>query len=135
MPTYFQACKLASPVGSGIDLLGFCMTLGPAGVLGGVSVSKLNGYRAQAWTGWALLIVAMGLLSTVSENSTLAEAIAYPALVGVGGGIVYAVASFPVLAPLPVKESAHALAFFSFCRAFAGVSSFLILHNLDGEHV
>ncbi|EMD35286.1 hypothetical protein CERSUDRAFT_116088 [Gelatoporia subvermispora B] len=121
MPTYFQACKLTSPVRSGIDLLGFCITLGPAGVLGGVSVSKLNGYRAQAWVGWALLIIATGLLSTISEDSSLAETIAYPALVGVGGGIVYAVASFPVLAPLPVKESAHALAFFSFCRAFAGV--------------
>ncbi|OCH84463.1 MFS general substrate transporter [Obba rivulosa] len=121
MPTYFQACKLASPVRSGIDLLGFCITLGPAGVLGGVSVSRLNGYRVQAWVGWTLLIIAMGLLSTINEDSSLAKTVAYPALVGVGGGIVYAVASFPVLAPLPVKESAHALAFFSFCRAFAGV--------------
>ena len=67
-------------------------------------------------------MLAMGLLSTVSATSPLARAIGLSVLVSVGTGIGYAVTYFPVLAPLPVEENAHALAFFAFCRLFAGVS-------------
>ena len=42
--------------------------------------------------------------------------------VGIGAGMIYATTYFPVLAPLPVSHNAYALAFFSFCRALAGVS-------------
>lgn len=65
----------------------------------------------------------MGLLSTVGSTTSLAHSVGYSALVSVGGGFVYAITYFPVLAPLPVSESAYALAFFAFCRAFAGVGA------------
>lgn len=91
-------------------------------ILCGWSVTKLDGYRIQAWFGWVVLIIAMGLLSTVRADTSLAHSIGYSALVSVGGGFVYAVTYFPVLAPLEVSQNAHALAFFAFCRSFAGVS-------------
>jgi hypothetical protein len=36
--------------------------------------------------------------------------------------IIYSVAIFPVQAPLPITQTAHPLAFYSFMRVFAGVS-------------
>ena len=122
LPTYFQACKGASPLGSGVDLLALSATFGPAVILTSISVTKLSRYRTQCYLGWASLMLAMGLLSTVSATSPLARAIGLSVLVSVGTGIGYAVTYFPVLAPLPVEENAHALAFFAFCRLFAAVS-------------
>ncbi|KAF8572538.1 hypothetical protein K439DRAFT_1625698 [Ramaria rubella] len=40
---------------------------------------------------------------------------------GAGAGINYATQVYPVQAPLPISANAHALAFFSFMRLFAGV--------------
>lgn len=122
LPTYFQACKGASPLLSGVDTFGLSMVLGPIVILTGISVTKLNRYRTQCYIGWAFLILAVGLLSTVSADTSLARTIGFSVLVSVGGGIVYAITYFPVLAPLPVDKNAHALAFFAFCRSFAGVS-------------
>lgn len=72
--------------------------------------------------------MAMGVLSTLKADSPLSQGIGFPVLLGIGGGIWYSATYFPVLAPLPVSEIAHALAFFGFGRQFAGVrvfSSFL----------
>ncbi|EIM79125.1 MFS general substrate transporter [Stereum hirsutum FP-91666 SS1] len=121
LPTYYQACKGASAIRSGVELFGLVMTLGPVVILTGISVTKTNSYRWQCWVGWSLLLISMGLLSTLHADSTTGKAIGYPSLVGIGGGVVYAVTYFPVLAPLPVGESAKALAFFAFSRSFAGV--------------
>ncbi|TBU29033.1 major facilitator superfamily domain-containing protein [Dichomitus squalens] len=121
LPTYFQACKGASPLISGVDTFGLSMVLGPIVILTGVSVTKWSRYRTQSYVGWAFLILAMGLLSMVSADTPLARTIGFSVLVSVGGGIVYAITYFPVLAPLPVDKNAHALAFFAFCRSFAGV--------------
>lgn len=44
-------------------------------------------------------------------------------VLAIGAGIIYAATYFPVLAPLPVAENAHALAFFAYLRSFAAVSS------------
>ena len=97
------------------------MVLGPVVILTGWSVTKFDGYRLQAWIGWAFLMVSVGLLSTIKADSTSAHAIGYSALVSIGGGIVYAITYFPVLAPLQISQNAHALALFAFCRSFAGV--------------
>lgn len=72
--------------------------------------------------GWAVLTVAMGVLSTLKAETPIPEVVGLPILLGVGIGMLQSATYFPVLAPLPVSENAHALAFFAFCRSFAGVS-------------
>ena len=64
----------------------------------------------------------MGVLSTLRADNPSIRVIGYPIILGVGCGIQYAATYFPVLAPLPISQNAHALAFFSFCRSFAAVS-------------
>ncbi|KAJ3552285.1 hypothetical protein NM688_g4228 [Phlebia brevispora] len=119
LPSYFQACKGASPIRSGVDIFGFSIPVGPALVIAGASVQITKKYRVQLWFGWVLVILAAGTMSTIKADTALANTVGYTVLHGVGMGIIYATTYFPVLAPLPVSENAHALAFFSFCRAFA----------------
>ncbi|KAI0337303.1 Mfs1.2 [Trametopsis cervina] len=120
IPVYYQACKEASPIHSGVLMLGMCITLGPVLVLTGASVALSKRYRPQLWFGWIALTVAMGAMSTLEANTPSSHAIGLPLLISLGSGAIYAGAYFPVLAPLPVTQNAHALAFFSFCRSLAG---------------
>ena len=121
MPAYFQACKGASPIKSGVDALPFAATLGVVLMLTGVSVAVTKAYRAQLWAAWACFVVSLGVMSTVDADTPLARALGFSVLVGVGAGVIYASTYYPVLAPLPVSENAHALALFAFFRSFASV--------------
>ncbi|KAF7794628.1 hypothetical protein EIP86_005764 [Pleurotus ostreatoroseus] len=121
MPIYYQACKGSSPTGSGVDFLGLSLVIGPSVIVAGASIKITKRYRIQLWIGWVFTVLGMGVLTTLHADTPLLNSICLPILLGIGSGIIYASAYFPVLAPLPVSENAHALAFFSFGRSFAGV--------------
>ncbi|KZT12007.1 iron permease [Laetiporus sulphureus 93-53] len=121
MPVYFQACKDASPTGSGVDLFGLALTLSPISIVGGISITVLKRYRPQLWLGWCLTVLSMGLLSTLRSDSPRATSIGFGVISGAGIGTAYTGTFFPVLAPLPVSENAHAIALGAFLRAFAQV--------------
>jgi hypothetical protein len=123
MPVYFQACKDASPTGSGVNLFGLALTLSPISIAGGISITVWKRYRPQLWFGWALTVVAMGLLSVLHSDTPRATSIGLGVLTGAGIGIAYTGTFFPVLAPLPVAANAHAIALGVFLRAFAQVRS------------
>ena len=121
LPAYYQACKNASPTRSGVELFGLAIPIGPALMIGNATIAITKTYRVQLWFSWALTVAAMGALSTLEADSSLAKAIGFPVLLGVGSGLWYGATYFPVLAPLPVSQIAPALAFFAFGRQFAGV--------------
>ncbi|EIW57953.1 Mfs1.2 [Trametes versicolor FP-101664 SS1] len=121
LPVYYQACKDATPLRSAVDMLGLSLSMGPIIIISSISVTVLRVYRTQHWIGWAIFMVGMGIFTTLDADAPLAHAIGLPLLLGAGAGIIYAVTYFPVLSPLPVSENAHALAFFAFCRSFAGI--------------
>ncbi|TBU31313.1 MFS general substrate transporter [Dichomitus squalens] len=120
LPTYFQGCKDASPIKSGVMLLGLA-TLAPAALLAGVIVNRSHRYRPQMWFGWCLVLLGLGLLTTLKAQDGVSRAIGFSVLVGVGIGSLYSTVIFPVQAPLPVSQNARALAFLQFLRSFAGV--------------
>ena len=88
----------------------------------GASIAASKVYRVQLWVGWVALITAMGLISTVQADTPTAHMVGFTVILGFAAGIIYSATYFPVLAPLPVSENAHALALFAFFRSFAGVS-------------
>ena len=92
----------------------------------GLSIAVTKVYRPQLWIGWSFLTVAAGALSTIKADSSTAHAVGVPALVGIGAGFVYQATFYPVLAPLPISQNARAMAFFTFCRTFAGVRALII---------
>lgn len=121
MPVYFQACKDAGPIRSGIDMFGGTLTIGPFIVFAGVSVTVLKIYRPQLWVGWVLLAIGQVVLGTVRADSSLGHAIGFSAITSAGAGIIFACTYFPVLSPLPVTLNAQALALFAFLRAMAQI--------------
>ncbi|KAA1466939.1 MFS general substrate transporter [Dentipellis sp. KUC8613] len=119
LPVYFQGCKDASPIASGVDCFGIAATASPTAIITGITVTKSSKYRPQLWFAWSLSLIGCGLLSSLNADDSRAKAIGYQILVGIGIGMIYLATYFPVLAPLPISENTRALAFFVFLRNFA----------------
>ncbi|KAF8512803.1 iron permease [Gautieria morchelliformis] len=119
LPVYFQASKTTSAIRSGVDFLGLALTIAPLAIITGASVQVFNRYRPQNYLGWILTMIGFGLLSTLNENSTTAQYIGFQVILGMGLGMIWIGTQFPILAPLPFSNNAHALAFFTFIRCLA----------------
>jgi hypothetical protein len=85
MPVYFQACKDADAVRSGVLALGLA-SIAPAAAGGGISVKIFQRYRPQIWTGWALQLIGMSLMTTVRMETTTGMVVGFCAIFGVGAG-------------------------------------------------
>ncbi|KAG9050249.1 hypothetical protein FS837_006690 [Tulasnella sp. UAMH 9824] len=119
LPVYFQATLMQSPVKSGVSLFGTVFTTTPGAVTCGVTVGIFNIYRPQNMTGWVLTVVGLGLFTLLKVSTPKAQWVGFQIIEGVGLGILYAAPTFPILAPLPVGENAHALAFFAFVKSYS----------------
>lgn len=122
LPVYYQACKDASPIASGVDLLALSFSTAPIAIPASISVPILKRYRPQIYVGWALTTIGVGLISTLTEDSSKGKSVGFQIIAGLGIGTVWACAYFPVLAPLPVTMSAYALSAFMFLRNLFQVS-------------
>ncbi|KAJ7328843.1 MFS general substrate transporter [Mycena albidolilacea] len=120
LPVYFQACHPVTALRSALLGLGVA-ALAPAAIIAGVLVSKTGRYRPQMWAGWVIVMVGLGLLSTVQATTPIWRTVLWGGVVGVGLGFEYSTTMFPVQAPLPVAQNARALAFLTFVGSFAGV--------------
>lgn len=85
LPVYFQACKGASPIHSGVLVLGLA-AMTPAIIVTGFSVSITKHYRPQIWTGWVLQIIGMSLMTLVKLDSHVAQPVGFSVIFGVGAG-------------------------------------------------
>ncbi|KAG8927324.1 hypothetical protein FRC01_007659 [Tulasnella sp. 417] len=119
LPIYFQATLEQSPVKAGVSVFGNALTMTPGAVAAGASTAIFAVYRPQNAIGWALSAIGVGLLSLLDMSSSKAEWVGYQVIEGIGLGMLFTAPEFPILAPLPVTETAHALAFFAFVRCFA----------------
>ncbi|RDB27052.1 Efflux pump FUS6 [Hypsizygus marmoreus] len=126
LPVYFQACKGSSPLRSGIELFPLAFSVCPFSIFTGLSVTRTGRYRPQAWVGWVIIVLSMGLFGSVESTTRVSLVLGYQIIAGIGFGIVYSSTYFPVLAPLPLTVAAHSLAFFAFVRQFAGIWSVTI---------
>nr|GAT53700.1 MFS general substrate transporter [Mycena chlorophos] len=120
LPLYFQACKLASPIASGVDFFGGSQVLSPSAALAGFVIQRLGRYRLPMWCGWVFAIIGAAALGHVQADpdSPRQTTLGLEALLAVGVGINYLAGFFPILAPIPVAQNAAALAFFIFTRHF-----------------
>ncbi|KIO20590.1 hypothetical protein M407DRAFT_220214 [Tulasnella calospora MUT 4182] len=119
LPVYFQGTKMQGPVKSGVSLFGNAFTIAPGAIACGATVAIFNIYRPQNFVGWLLTTVGVGLLALLKVDTSTAQWVGFQLVEGVGLGILYAAPTFPVLAPLPVTETAHALALFTFVRSYS----------------
>ncbi len=88
LPVYFQACKSATPLHSGIDMLPYSFSIAPFAIVAGASASVLNKYRPQNVIAWCFIIVGMGLQSTLTENSEIRNWVGFQIVAGIGFGLL-----------------------------------------------
>ncbi|KAI0684558.1 MFS general substrate transporter [Cytidiella melzeri] len=118
LPTWFQSVRLASPVRSGLDFLPMSVTISPSAIAQGLIVAKLGHYRVVNFAGWTMMLVGMGLFTTMRVGTPIGVLALYQMIQGVGMGLLYCT-YFPVMAPLPITENASAVALVTFVRAFS----------------
>ncbi|KAI9066150.1 MFS multidrug transporter [Trametes sanguinea] len=119
LPVYFQACKLSSPIASAVKVFPLAIFSPTFSMLSGVLVKKMNKYRPVNYFGWTVIIIGLGLMTTIDVDSSTGEWAGYQALLAAGSGTIWAITLFPILAPLSVTRAAAALAFYNFIRTFA----------------
>lgn len=93
----------------------------PFGIVAGLSVAKTGKYRKQLWLGWACLILAHGLYSTMTADTSNARNVGFQTFSSMGLGIIVSCAVFPILAPISNDLNSQALSFFMFIRFLAQV--------------
>ncbi|PPQ78839.1 hypothetical protein CVT26_011850 [Gymnopilus dilepis] len=114
-PIYFQAAKAASPLLSGLYVFPMIIMISPSAIIQGLLVSKIGHYRLIAR--WALMLLGVGLLSHLNENTPVGISVPFQMIASAGFGLLFAT-TFSVLAPLEVMLNAPALAFLTFMRTF-----------------
>ncbi|KAI0324265.1 iron permease [Cubamyces sp. BRFM 1775] len=118
LPVYFQACKGASPVRSGVDMLPYSLSIPPFAIVAGATATATDRYKPQNIIAWACITLGMGLQSTLGADAAVRNWIGFQIIPGIGFGLLFTATTFPILAPLPVELNASALAFFIFIRTF-----------------
>lgn len=114
---------------SGVDTLGLSVSVGPISIIAGFTVAYFKKYRIQCYVCWCMYLIGCGLMSMIHADTPLGPTIVYSIIVTGGGGALYAITDFPVLAPLPVTENGRAITFYVFVRTFATVSPVLDVHG------
>jgi len=120
IPVFYEACKGTSPITTGVFALSLAF-IAPSAAVASISVAKTGRYRPQLWMGWAVLMIGLGLQTTIGASTPKGVSFAFSAIASLGLGVCYTAPIFPVLAPMPVSANAHALALYAFVRAFAGI--------------
>ncbi|TFK91205.1 iron permease [Polyporus arcularius HHB13444] len=138
LPTYFQAAKIATPLLSGLYLFPSAITISPSAIAQGIIISKTGKYRVIQVIGWCAMLLGVGLLTILDENTSVAISIPFQIIAAVGFGFLYAT-TFSVLAPLDPTQNAAALSFLLFVRtlssAWAISISATILQNQLRTHL
>jgi hypothetical protein len=126
-PVFFEACQDRSPARAGVELFGLSYSCSLISLVAGITVKKTGKYIIPTYVGWVLIIVGAGLLTTLSANSSLAKSIGFQLVIGPGIGIIFVVSLFPILASIPVTQTAPAMALYVFSRNFGSVGALLSL--------
>jgi len=87
-------------------------------LIAGIAIKKTGNYLVSTYVGWVFTIVGAGLLTTLDADSSISKSIGLQVVVGAGVGIVYVSSLFPILAAIPVTQTAPAMALYVFSRNF-----------------
>ena len=119
---FFEACKVKSPTEAGVDMFGLSLSFSLVALATGIVVKKTGKYVLLIFIGWLLMVVGAGLLTTLHANSSLSKSVAFQSITGGGVGMAYVVLVFPILAPVPVTQTAPAMTLYVFSRNFGYVN-------------
>lgn len=117
MPLYFGSAQGYSTALSGLALLPWTFIMGLSAVLVGFFMSRTGRYRWAIWAGWALTILAVGLMVLVKATGTAAQWVPLSVFCGLGLGILYPALSSATKASASDGEEQHAVVLHGFSRS------------------
>jgi hypothetical protein len=88
LPVYFQACFGASPIRSGVDMLGTALIVAPFALVCGIMVQVMNRYIPANTIGWVLTIVGFGLLSMLKADASTGQWVGFQIVAAAGTGMI-----------------------------------------------
>ena len=128
IPLFFQGVLGASATSSGSFLTPMMMGIVFGATLSGQILSRTGGhYRAQAIIGTALMGVGMILVSTLDENASFAQAIAYIVVMGLGLGATFPTFILAVQNTIPFRLMGVATSAIQFYRSIGGMLGLAVL--------
>jgi len=94
LPVYFQACKGASPLRSGIDMLPYSFSIAPFAIVAGATTTMSGRYKPQNVIAWCLVVVGMGLQSMLHTGSAVRNWAGFEIVAGMGFGLLVCTVHF-----------------------------------------
>jgi hypothetical protein len=118
LPIYYEAVKDFSPILTGVAVFPETFTVAPASIVVGITTSITGKYKWALWVGWILTTLGMGLLYLQDVHTSTAAWIFLNLVPGLGTGILFAGMGIAIPSSSAAVDTAYAVAFFSFFRAF-----------------
>ena len=120
LPLYFQDVHGASPTNSGLRLLPMMVGLFGASIVTGQLVVKSGRYRRYPIMGTAVMTIGLGLLGTITVNTSAFATAVFMFILGVGIGLVMQILVTAVQNAVDMKEVGAATAGANFFRSIGG---------------
>ncbi|KIW07815.1 uncharacterized protein PV09_01735 [Verruconis gallopava] len=116
LPLYYEAVKEYSPILSGVALFPQSFTVAPASMAVGIAIAITGKYTIFTWTGWAITVLGMGLLTLLDIGTSVPAWIFLNLVSGLGTGVLFSAMALAVQAASTNENMDYAVTLFSFFR-------------------
>ncbi|KAE9404712.1 MFS general substrate transporter [Gymnopus androsaceus JB14] len=120
IPQFFQVALGYSPIHAGIFLIPLLIGQMSASWIAGMTISRTGRYRAVVYSGFGILTIACGCISTFTEFTAKATMVVLMLLAGIGSGMTMQTTTVAVQASVARKDMSVATAFRNFIRMLGG---------------
>ncbi|KLO09183.1 MFS general substrate transporter [Schizopora paradoxa] len=119
LPLFFQVLG-ASATGAGIRMLPFSLGSAAVSACSGILLSRVHRYRPFMWFGFGIMAVGYGLMTRLTDRSSVAERAVFPLIAALGTGCLFQVPLVGLQAAMPLKDMATSTSTFGFIRQLGG---------------
>ncbi len=120
LPLYLQIVKGASPTQAGLLLLPLTFGIMAGSIFSGQMISRTGRYKKFPIIGCGLLVVALGMLSTIGVDTPLWQTLVYAAVFGIGLGFNMQPLVLAVQNAVPPQDMGVATSSATFFRQMGG---------------
>ncbi|RDI85373.1 hypothetical protein Vi05172_g4788 [Venturia inaequalis] len=116
-PFYFLSVRGTSPTHAGANIIAVTSILVPGSIIVSILTTRLGRFRWAIWGGWAIVLLACGLLSRLDKDTPTYEWVLYFAIFGLGNGMCLTSVNFGIQAISSVENAGAAASMYTFVRS------------------
>jgi hypothetical protein len=118
LSVYFQAVLVSSPARAGVQMLPVVLVAVPGAAVSVMVLTKNGRYKFLHSTGFAIVMIGLGLFSTLDQTSDISAWVCFQVLIAIGTGMVLNTLPPVFQAARPESDQATATATWAFIRSF-----------------